>query len=281
MPSLFPPPLAPNIPEAPSLLVTGKYHPSAPIHLALSSHRAIVLSASRSDLVSDLQQFNDAFLNTESGKGSTSELSSRIEIFYPPSPAHLCLLLSLLRVANPEVDATEHTPVPQKTVQPIPPSTIVLHELSRYLWNEENANTSRSSWMLSSYLNLLNRLFLCISNLKKSPLDLPPSLVLFDSKLGQLKLLETNENVLCESLTVIERLFSCVAIFEEDSSYIPSSQSSERDTEEGLRKQVRYYCPHKTGPVEIQIDRWTEMTRDFIHGDRLPERWFKWEQQDP
>lgn len=82
MPSLFPPPLSPVLLEFSSLLITGAYHPSAPIHLALSSPRAIICAASRSALVSNLHQFNDAFLTEESGKGSTSGLTSKIEILY-------------------------------------------------------------------------------------------------------------------------------------------------------------------------------------------------------
>ena len=78
--SMFPPP-GPQLPSFNTLLITGPYHPSAPIHLALSlDQRAILLSPSRDAFLEDLQQFNDSWLNSHSGKGRFTSLTSNISI---------------------------------------------------------------------------------------------------------------------------------------------------------------------------------------------------------
>ncbi|CAA7260156.1 unnamed protein product [Cyclocybe aegerita] len=69
------------LPRFSTLLITGPYHPSAPIHLTLSSKaatpesRAIILAPSRSALKGNLQQFNDAWLASRSGHGKMTELT--------------------------------------------------------------------------------------------------------------------------------------------------------------------------------------------------------------
>ena len=78
--SMFPP-SGPQLPSFKSFLITGPYHPSAPIHLALSlDQKAILLLPSRDAFLEDLQQFNDSWLNSHSGKGRLTNLTSKVSI---------------------------------------------------------------------------------------------------------------------------------------------------------------------------------------------------------
>ncbi|KAF9550323.1 hypothetical protein CPC08DRAFT_647938 [Agrocybe pediades] len=86
MPTLFPSPPSTTkdllLPEFSSLLITGSYHSSAPVHLSLSSaqHQSIIISPSKSAFSQDLQQFKDAWLTANSGHGSITALSSKISV---------------------------------------------------------------------------------------------------------------------------------------------------------------------------------------------------------
>lgn len=154
MSSLFPDTLAGNsLPPFKTLLIKGPYHPSAPIHLCLShtsthpQSRSLFLTPSRTGLKDALAIFNDDWLTEKSGHGTVSEISSRIKILlviivvpcdddsstvhnpsYPPSPVHLALLLSTLRI----YEHSENVNIDAKTTLEVAPVLVVLHELSAY-----------------------------------------------------------------------------------------------------------------------------------------------------
>ncbi|KAA1466275.1 hypothetical protein DENSPDRAFT_831072 [Dentipellis sp. KUC8613] len=85
MSSLFPLP-SPLLPPFDSLLLKGKYHASAPIHLCLthlSSHpgtKAIVLTPSRQKWLQALCDFNDDWLNECGGYGAVSHILSQVDV---------------------------------------------------------------------------------------------------------------------------------------------------------------------------------------------------------
>ncbi|KAF9053829.1 hypothetical protein BDZ89DRAFT_295794 [Hymenopellis radicata] len=84
MASLFPESHA-TLPPFTSLLVQGAYHASAPIHLALSLTRqsdsdALFISPSRQAITDTMQAYNDTWLNTHSGDGSTINASARVKM---------------------------------------------------------------------------------------------------------------------------------------------------------------------------------------------------------
>jgi hypothetical protein len=89
MPSLFPPPGVPELPtEFRTLLVEGKYHASAPFHLAMSmltqspDSTAIIITPSRNKLIVDLEKLRDAWIRENSGHGDILALSLRIKILF-------------------------------------------------------------------------------------------------------------------------------------------------------------------------------------------------------
>ncbi|KAI0776032.1 hypothetical protein BD413DRAFT_470117 [Trametes elegans] len=129
--SLFPAPIDPTLPEFQSLLVKGPYHASAPVHLLLSHSavhpeaKAILLTPCRSTIQHALVDMNDEWLDRKSGHGRVGAASRRTEVFYPPTLAHLRLLLSMLH----EYDGVLHH---AKTTLDVAPSLLVLHELSAY-----------------------------------------------------------------------------------------------------------------------------------------------------
>ncbi|KAF8076183.1 hypothetical protein FPV67DRAFT_1470648 [Lyophyllum atratum] len=184
MPSLVPQP-GPSLPPFKTLLVKGIYHPSAPVHLSLSgtseatkSH-AIIISPSRQKLTLALQQYNDEWLKLNSGTGSVSSLSSRVKLFYPPSPAHLCLLLSMLIVPDPDSLEKENVAwLNNKTTLPISPSLIVLHEPSAYFLSRRALHRA-AKWTINSYLSLITHALSSSTGV---------SFALFDSQLDQLRL---------------------------------------------------------------------------------------------
>ncbi|KAI0660898.1 hypothetical protein C8Q70DRAFT_912635 [Cubamyces menziesii] len=132
MTTLFPP-TCPHwqLPTFQSLLVKGPYHASAPFHLALShatahpNNKVILLTPNRGMVKDSLVEFNEEWLNQNSGHGSVSAAARRIEVFYPPTLAHLRFLLSTLH----EYHDTLHDP---KTTLDVAPSLLVLHEISSY-----------------------------------------------------------------------------------------------------------------------------------------------------
>ena len=53
-------------------------------------------------------------------------------ISYPPTAAHLCLLLSTLCVSSPDAHNNEHRVNDPKVFQPSAPNLIIVTELSKY-----------------------------------------------------------------------------------------------------------------------------------------------------
>jgi hypothetical protein len=134
--SLFPPAQgAPELPQLHSLLVVGDYHASAPIHLAVSvaksrrSERVILLSPSRDSITAPTIDLRDSWIHNHGGNGIVSEALSRIEVMYPPTPAHLALFLSSLHVAEPSINNQNMT----NTSMFKPLAMIILHETSSYM----------------------------------------------------------------------------------------------------------------------------------------------------
>jgi hypothetical protein len=85
MSSLFPPP-GPQLPPFKTLLVKGKYHSSAPIHLSLShiarsnDFEVIIITPSRQKIATALQEYNDDWLTANSGLGAITCISSRVKL---------------------------------------------------------------------------------------------------------------------------------------------------------------------------------------------------------
>ena len=85
MTSLFPP-AGPQLPEFKSILITGNYHASAPIHLCLShalqpeTTRVVLVVASRSALTASLARLRDEWIDVHGGEGRTSGAASKVQI---------------------------------------------------------------------------------------------------------------------------------------------------------------------------------------------------------
>lgn len=84
MATIFPLP-APELPTFHTIVFSGPFHPSAPIHLMLSHNlrdprgKAIFISPSRSSFLGDLAKFDDEWLNIHGGDGRTMGASARIQ----------------------------------------------------------------------------------------------------------------------------------------------------------------------------------------------------------
>lgn len=85
---LFPHP-GPTLPPFETLLVKGPYFPSAPLHLCLShlrsephARKALVLTPRRQAFAAALEEFNDQWLTTHSGKGEIADLLSKTDVLY-------------------------------------------------------------------------------------------------------------------------------------------------------------------------------------------------------
>ncbi|KAI0720198.1 hypothetical protein C8T65DRAFT_705824 [Cerioporus squamosus] len=147
MASLFPRP-CPQLPDYLSLLVKGLYHASAPVHLLIShtaddpEARAILLTPRRDAIKNDLVDLNDAWISEYSGHGRNAAAAQRIEMFYPPSLAHLRLLLSMLHEYD---DVLHHA----KTTLDTAPTLLVLHEISDYFTAQSSDAT------VSAYLSVI------------------------------------------------------------------------------------------------------------------------------
>ncbi|KAI0650655.1 hypothetical protein C8Q79DRAFT_998451 [Trametes meyenii] len=142
MATLFPLP-CPELPNFQSLLLKGPYHASAPIYLALShaiqdpNAKVLIFTPNRNALKESLLDTNDEWLNHIGGHGSTCAATRRIEIFYPPTLAHLRLLMSMLH----EYDGVLHH---AKTTLDCAPSLVVLHEVSSYF----NTQAAEATYVL-------------------------------------------------------------------------------------------------------------------------------------
>ncbi|KAF8901696.1 hypothetical protein CPB84DRAFT_1679571 [Gymnopilus junonius] len=84
--SLFPPPQPPSLPDFSTILITGPYHQSAPVHLALSSNTinptgsTVIFAPSKETLKEGLQQLNDCWLTAHSGQGAITEITSKATV---------------------------------------------------------------------------------------------------------------------------------------------------------------------------------------------------------
>ncbi|KZP24578.1 hypothetical protein FIBSPDRAFT_1042042 [Athelia psychrophila] len=184
MSTLFPETLPDYIlPPFETLLIKGDYHPSAPIHLCLSHtqarphSRALLLTPSRATFKRALQEHHDDWLSTHSGHGRMMEVSRRIDVFYPPSPAHLALMLFMLRVNGSE----KATDAEMRFVVRGTPVLLVLLEPSAYF------SDATKSYTVSSYLTMITQTLACLAYLS-GELSENVSFALFDSGLDQLKL---------------------------------------------------------------------------------------------
>lgn len=151
MPSLFRRP-GPDLPPFRTLFVKGDYYPLSPLHLCLSclkdevASRAVIITPRRDRLVDALRNFGDGDDGFEQDP-TLSEVLSRVQLFYPPSPTHFSLLLSMLRVPGTAEDRSGSWLNSRTTLAAIP-SIVVLHELSSYF-------TDNRLWTISSYLSLV------------------------------------------------------------------------------------------------------------------------------
>ena len=70
------------------MLISGHYHPSAPIHLLLSytatnpTERAVFLTPRQDSLLGDLVDLSDQWLEKYSGTGAYSGAAQRTQILY-------------------------------------------------------------------------------------------------------------------------------------------------------------------------------------------------------
>ncbi|VDB85420.1 unnamed protein product [Peniophora sp. CBMAI 1063] len=178
MTTLFPLP-CPTLPEFTTLLVAGPLHASAPIHLCLShlatrpDSTALLLSPSRQTYLNALIDLNDDWLNECGGFGAVSSLLSNVTSLYPPTPMHMCTVLSMLKV----VEHTDEPTFTSKAPVAAPPAMIVLSQLSNYFADDPNAT-------LSSYLGLVASALETISSFGTTI----TALVVIDSGLHELKL---------------------------------------------------------------------------------------------
>ncbi|KAG2158863.1 uncharacterized protein EDB93DRAFT_1116767 [Suillus bovinus] len=172
----------PSLPPYKSLIVQGDYHPSAPIHMCLSvptGAKALLLSSARQALIRSLREYNDEWLLTNSGTGNTCRSSSEVDIFYPPTPNHLAVLLSAFRTH----EASNPVPLDAKATLNSVPSLLVLHELSAYfLPTSENKPHT-----IASYLQLVSHA-LALATFLSPGSQTPMRFALFDSQLDKLKL---------------------------------------------------------------------------------------------
>ncbi|KLO05522.1 hypothetical protein SCHPADRAFT_946847 [Schizopora paradoxa] len=184
----------PSLPPFETLLIRGPYPPSAPIHLSIShlktlenddevvaSRRTsgvVMLSPNRQAFTSTLEDFNDGWLTSNAMTGNYASLLSKVNIYYPPTPTHWMLLLSLMKPLSKAPHPLKHGLL--KTA----PSLLILHEPSTYF-----LEAGSSSGLLSHYLQLITSalatasfLSACEPSMKSIPV------VLFDSRLAQLKM---------------------------------------------------------------------------------------------
>ncbi|KAI0053083.1 hypothetical protein FA95DRAFT_1552973 [Auriscalpium vulgare] len=185
MSSLFPLP-SPTLPECKSLLLKGTYHPSAPIHLCLThvanrpDTTALFFTPSRHTFLSALRDYQDDWLEECGGYGAVFSVLSKVNIYYPPTPLHLSLALSMLKVSDAVGDDLS---LPHQAILGSPPSLLVLHELSSYfLDNPALAPT------LASYLSLVALALASVTALSTQHPQCPTTLVLIDSRIDSLKL---------------------------------------------------------------------------------------------
>jgi len=261
--SLFPDGVSEReLPPFRTLLIKGSYHPSAPIHLCLSHSRSqtrskiILLTPSRSSFKRSLEEFNDDWLSVYSGHGKITELSSRIEVFYSPSPAHLELFLSMIRT----YELSDGAQFEANTTLDTMPTLIVLHELSAYFLTPD----METSYTVSSYLSLVAQALASVTFLSAHNGIDNIMFALFDAQLDQLKLPivrppsqgeETERSVRLESVAgLVQKYFEWVGVFDKFDTASVGEGGSERERKNRLRL---YETLHSNGNPS-RILHWTE-----------------------
>ncbi|KAF5369903.1 hypothetical protein D9758_001234 [Tetrapyrgos nigripes] len=104
-------------------------------------------------------------------------------MFYPPSPAHLAVLLSLFHTTSSSESRFYHSHVTLHAA----PSLIILHELSSYFLPQVDSQPTSHTWTLASYLTLVMRTFSLVAQWT-SQVESPTMVALFDSQIDRLKL---------------------------------------------------------------------------------------------
>lgn len=203
MASLFPPNHGPLLPNFSSLLVKGPYPSACPLNLALSfpnPDRSIIILAcsgrenSGNSLRASLQGLKltgKISAQTERMQilyvslGTSRQKIGQSSISYPPTAAHMALLLSSLQVIDtdkPFPSAVHDTPTITNSaysphlLTPPGPLLVIIHELSAYF-----TNTTQPSSTSSSYLSLLARALSVTSRLGAS-------IAIFDAHVNHLKM---------------------------------------------------------------------------------------------
>lgn len=87
MATILPQP-GPALPDFTTLLLKGKLHASAPIHLALSyvtahdAQKIVVLAPSQTRFSAEVKELRDGWLNAHGGKGRVAAAAMRINMLY-------------------------------------------------------------------------------------------------------------------------------------------------------------------------------------------------------
>jgi len=191
-------------------------------------------------------------------------------------------------VSSPEAGENEHRINYPEISLPSAPNFVIVTELSKYFLSRKDlAPTSTPN--ISSYLTLLNRILVLLGNIKGFSAVSPPKFVLFDSHLDAFKLpisshveeLPSHHPRQTPALPLIANYFEWIGAFEDDSSYVPSSQGEETASDEGIHKQLRVY---RSGEAEdsdndIQIYQWVETRRSLPGGCEATD--FLWTTPNP
>ncbi|KAG8885087.1 hypothetical protein FRB97_002252 [Tulasnella sp. 331] len=177
----FAPPPSASLPNFHRLLVKGKYPPTAPLYLCLSDVEAsqtsggpLILCCGLQDVCTNvLTESNDDWLNAHGGTGRVAHNLSRIRMMYPPTFAHVQLILSLLQSkAGKGSD-------PRIALDP-PPSLIVLVDPSTLIRAE-------ASPTVSSFLLIVSEAVACLNSLNAREASRPLRLVIFDKGYDELE----------------------------------------------------------------------------------------------
>lgn len=170
-------------------------------------------------------------------------------ISYPPTAAHLCLLLSTLCVSSPDAHKNEQRISNPKVFRPSAPNLIIVTELSKYFLFENDSScvllarqhnsTQFTSILDKNFDDLIvpnspqprlgftrKSQFLSVSDSKTKPSIIqyfcysgpPPKFVLFDSRLDAFKLpISSNVEEVTQhtlALPIIEKIFEWIGVFE-------------------------------------------------------------------
>ncbi|KIK65466.1 hypothetical protein GYMLUDRAFT_239998 [Collybiopsis luxurians FD-317 M1] len=169
MASLFHNHDGPLLPEFLTLLVKGPYPTAAPFNLALSfPKRSVIMLSSRDNL--------RPLLQGQKLTGRIAAFAEQVQIFYPPTAAHMALILSALQVIQTESMPPDTSSYSPHLLKPPGPALVIIHELSAYF-----SNTHSSSMPSSSYLSLVMRAISLASRLGAR-------LAIFDTQVNQLRM---------------------------------------------------------------------------------------------